>query len=864
MLYRPLGHLLLLLGLCVGFYTPSQAESLIRPLHQHWKFRQYGTQKWHPAQVPGTVHTDLYAQGLIPHPYNRQNATQLTWIEEKDWEYEIDLTLSPEELAANNKNLRFHGLDTYTDIYLNDSLLLQTNNMFRTWELDITHLLKPKKNKLRIRFKAPVNQVVLLPQSKYRLPADNDISNPPQSMYTRKAAYQFGWDWAPRLPSMGIWKDIELLTWSDGMIQDFSVSMGMGGDGMTWYPIHKGAIEGEAALDASIHFKADHGAEYHIQVLVEGKIMGEGSMWYEQGDHYQGVDFRISDPKLWWPAGYGAQHLYSATAVLRRQETVIDTKTCKFGIRTIELIQEPDAIGTSFYFRVNGRPIYIKGTNYIPTDLFLPQGRAKKTQLFEAMQATHMNMVRIWGGGAYEDDTFYNTCDSLGILVWQDLMFAGGMYPTDPDFRENVLQEVREQAIRLSRHPSLALWCGNNEIEVAWFNWGWQKKYGISPTDSTKAWEAYQYLFAQEIPEALRFLPPGISFISSSPISNWGKPEYYNSGNLHDWEVWHGDAPFEVYKQRVPRFAAEYGFQSYPALATLKPYTAEEDLRMDSEWMQFRQKSYKGNTPILEAIRRYYGKPKDFSSFLILSQLAQTMAMKIAIEAHRTHQPHCMGTLYWQLNDCWPGPSWSTIDYHGRWKAAHYALKRLYAPILVTTELQDQNWVVHVVSDLLEAKTGNLSLKLLSFNGDSIKTFTKQIPIPPQSSTVALRLSNLAWTGLDPSTTFLETCLEVEGKVVSTDINYFEPPSYQKLATPQIDYTIHKEAGRCWVTLKSNTLVRNLEIKGGKDEALRFSDNYLDLLPGHEYTIEIHLLDNAPFLETLAFQSLIDWLKPTP
>ncbi|RLD23374.1 MAG: glycoside hydrolase family 2 protein, partial [Bacteroidetes bacterium] len=482
------------------------------------------------------------------------------------------------------------------------------------------------------------------------------------SSFTRKAAYHFGWDWGPRFVTSGIWRPITLKAWNKARIKNIYTSTLKLNDKNAELQTH---IEVEVVEEGLYLIVLD--GKKHIEKLAKGI----NSVNYP---------FQIENPKLWWCNGYGEANLYNQKVELTQDDQVLDSKEINYGVRTIELVNEPDSMGTSFYFKLNGKPVFMQGANYIPQDMFLPRVKdAQYENLIEDVKQANMNMLRVWGGGIYENDLFYDLCDKNGILVWQDFMFAGSLYPDDTEFKENVKQEVIQNIKRLRGHPSIALWCGNNEIEVAWNNWGWQNQYGYSPEDSIKIWDNYKSIFHQLIPEQIAIYDSLRDYTPTSPLSNWGTAENFDRGSMHYWGVWHGREPFENFENNVGRFMVEYGFQSFPEMSTLKQVMSDSSLNLNSSAMKNRQKSYIGNGLISDHIKQYYNEPETFEEFVLLSQQTQAKGLQMAIEAHKTKQPHCMGTLFWQLNDCWPGPSWSVIDYYGKHKLAYDMVKKEYS-----------------------------------------------------------------------------------------------------------------------------------------------------------------------------------------
>ena len=641
---------------------PIKAINLI-DLSGDWEFYYHQTGQWYAATVPGVIHTDLLSNDLIEDPYWETNEQKLQWIEKIDWKYRKIFNLKPEQLQDNHLEIVFEGLDTYAEVKLNGKTIISSNNMFRKWTADIKPLLKVGKNELAVQFYSPINYN----KEKYRtypfkLPSGNETKEPRVSSFTRKAAYHFGWDWAPRFVTSGIWKPVRIESWNKARILNVNCIT---------KSIKKDSAVIVAQINIEAHVKDAELTTVSLQVndtlLFYGLKNGLNELEYE---------FTVNDPELWWCNGLGEPHLYTLDVTLTTNDNKVDSTSLQYGIRTIELINAPDSIGTSFYFKLNGKPVFMKGANYIPQDMFLPRVTNRKyEQLLSDVQHANMNMLRVWGGGIYENDIFYDICDEKGILVWQDFMFAGSMYPVDAAFKENIKQEVTDNIIRLKNHPSIALWCGNNEIEVAWKNWGWQKQYNYSQSDSTEIWNGYTSVFHDLIPTLCKEFDPSRNYTSSSPSSNWGTPENFNHGSMHYWGVWHGREPFENFEKNVGRFMVEYGFQSFPNMETIKTFSSDSSLSLKSKTMLNRQKSYIGNGLISEHIKQYYDEPKSFENFVELSQKTQSKGMQMAIQAHMNNQPHCMGSIFWQLNDCWPSPSWSIIDYYGRYKAAYDVVK---------------------------------------------------------------------------------------------------------------------------------------------------------------------------------------------
>lgn len=693
-------------------------------LSGNWKFRMENSNHLFNATVPGTVHQDLMNVGIINDIYYENNEHKYRWIEERNWEYSTTFSVDENTFNYAVHVLVFEGLDTYADVYLNNQKILSADNMFRTWRVEVQHRLVEGENELRILFHSPVlhhkERVTTAP---YQLPAGGEEADVKVSPYTRKAAYHFGWDWAPRIVTSGIWKDVYLESGRGARIAGVNV------------------VTEEMVNDTAyvrFDFDLDLSDNAHIQFL--GIRFQGTSHQLDLGSNEHSFSIRkvIPKAKWWWPNGHGEPYLYEDSVELMVNYKTRATQSFKYGIRKIELINEPDSMGTSFFFKVNGKPIFVKGANYVPQDMLLPRvtDHQYRTLLGKAKDA-NMNMLRVWGGGIYEKDIFYDLCDSLGLMVWQDFMFAGSMYPSDTNFLTNVNKEAEDQITRLRNHPSLAIWCGNNEVEVAWNNWGWQRQYGYSQQDSTEIWNTYQRIFEEIIPNQINELDSSRPYTSSSPISNWGTEENFNHATMHYWGVWHGKQPFENFNTNVGRFMVEYGFQSFPEMSTLRNVMADSSLHLLSKAMQNRQKSYIGNGLIEQHIKTHFWQPRNFEEFVELSQKTQEIALKTAIMAHRSSGGHCMGTLFWQLNDCWPGPSWSVIDYYGKEKVAFETVRELYQRVSL---LRDETTVT-ILSDLNEWKMGDLVVTTERKSGKK-KEFVYPYTVRPISSTQIDLLKN--------------------------------------------------------------------------------------------------------------------------
>lgn len=678
--------------LLLGIFHQSCSQKIDHAvIHQKiestWTFCHADSTEYRLAQVPGSIHLDLMNSGIIEDSYLSMNELSNKWVEYQDWTYRSEFDMDPSIVDKKFQKIKFNGIDTYAEIFLNDSLIQICDNMFRTWEIDVAGILQVENNELIVKFKSPIKEnKSKVESSPYPLPSGCEEEEYNVGPYTRKAPYQFGWDWGPRLVGCGIWKDIEINAYNTAEIRDIFVRT-------------ESFSEWEALLKVAVQIEHQSETDSTYKLLINNQL---NEITLSKGLNDLEFEYLVKDPILWWPSGHGTAHMYEMTVELLKGDHRVDSKTERYGIKTVFLHQERDSIGTAYYFEINGERIFAKGANYIPQDLIIPRVSDHQYRyLLQQVKDANMNMIRVWGGGIYESDLFYELCDSLGIMVWQDFMFAGSLYPGDPEFVENVKAEVTDNIKRLRNHPSIVHWCGNNEIEVAYNNWGWQDKFGYSKEFNEKLWNDYSNLFEFEIPDILRKLDPQTPYSSSSPLSNWGKKENFNHSSMHYWGVWHGRDPFSSFEDNVGRFMVEYGFQSFPKAELLRKYIPESEWDLESELMKHRQKSYIGNGLIKHHTEQIFGEAVDFDDFILKSQWTQAEAMRQAIIAHRKNQGKCMGTLFWQLNDCWPGPSWSCIQYDGDEKSAYEEISNLYEPTIGILEMDKKTPIFYLITDQL-------------------------------------------------------------------------------------------------------------------------------------------------------------------
>lgn len=781
--------------------TAQVVEKDLSPLS--WTVHPLGKNDKMKATVPGTIHTDLLANHRIPDPFLQSHENEVQWIENEDWVYETTFSLTSRELQNAHVELVFEGLDTFASVFLNGQSILEANNMFRTWRVDVKSFVKAQ-NQLKIHFKSAVQQTNALAQKvPYPLPDDNRV-------FARKAPYQFGWDWGPRLVTCGIWKPVKLQFWNEVRIQ---------------HVFYEQKLVSTENAEIVVKVALESAAAMTLDLLINNQ---KRSVAVKKGTSIIDFPLTIAQPKLWWCNGLGAPHLYTFPVILQQKGKVIEQRELKLGIRTLELVQEVDAQGKSFYFKLNGKPVFMKGSNIIPPDSFVPRvTEAQWINLVENARLSHQNMLRVWGGGVYADDAFYTACDEKGILVWQDFMFACAMYPGDETFLQSVEHEVEDQVKRMQNHPSIAIWCGNNESDEGWHNWGWQKKYKYTTQDSTRIWNDYKQLFHQRIPQTLKKLLPQNEnrYWPSSPAIGWGRKESLRQGDSHYWGVWWGKEPFEKYSEKVGRFMSEYGFQAMPSMQTLRYLSDGEPLSLMSKALRHHQKHPTGFATIDEYMQRDFWVPADIEKYQYVSQLLQARGMKIAIEAHRLAKPYCMGSLYWQLNDCWPVTSWSSLDYQGHWKASHYQIKESFAPVFLAVTQNETGISIQGNTDTLEEKKGQLTVRLIDFSGVELWSASKECVLEVEKNTTLMPIPFTAFPEFVKEKSVL--LIEFSSHHKKTAVyHYFVKPKELQLEKPTINVKI---IGETLLEVSSNTLAKNVFLQA---EGHFFDDNFFDVIPG--------------------------------
>ncbi len=807
----------LIVSLPVFIALASNAQVTMNLNHSNWTgMLQSGSMPF-KSKVPFNVHSDLLNNKLISDPYIGNNEQSLQWISDSTWTYETNFNVDSACYSYEKIELVLENPDTYCAVFLNNQFLGKTNNQFISWKFNCKPKLLLGRNNLKLVFE-PVSKHT--PAFKNQLPIESYA-------FHRKPAYQFGWDWGPRFITFGLhncylnaFNDFQLINYQQNQV-----------------------FNSDKTVDVDLKFICN--AKQLNKLNYKLSCLSDSNVYIQQventvKDSTLVLHFKIHliNPKLWWTKELGSQYLYKFQFKAYENKVVALEKNIAIGIRNIELIQEQDSnqIGNSFYFKLNGIPVFMKGANLIPPSSFMNNlPNEQYANLTEEALNMHFNMIRIWGGGTYLTDTFYEMCDQKGILIWQDFMFAGSMYPSDTLFIQTVKKEVQEQVSRLQPHPCLALFCGNNEISEAWFNWGWQKQFAINENDSIKLIQDYKWLFEKAIPEWIAAITPTI-YWPSSPLLGWGRTKSYQEGDSHYWGVWWGEAPFSAYEKHTGRFVSEYGFQGMPDLNILNKYMHSNTAAIDSSALKNHQKHKKGYELIRKYMSQHYPIPKPFNAFVYTSQLLQAHGLKIAAESHRKQQPYCMGSLIWQLNDCWPVTSWSLLDFENNRKASYYQVKKSFDPFLMTYTQTQDSLLIQIIDDRKVSEKGLLQLRLLDFNGNVKLQISDSILLngTTKSFSYSIPLNKLIQHKKDSNSVVFEA-LYTSATTCKQALHYFAEPKNLALIKSKIDMhylTPHQ------IQLKSKTLQKNVWIYSTECN-YKLNYNFIDLLPNQVYTIEM-------------------------
>ncbi len=780
-------------------------------LNENWKLSW--KDKYLDTQVPFSVYHDLLQHEEIEDPYYRDNEKDALPLSREDYTYSTEFDVSNEVLECSQIWLKFLGVDTLADIYLNGVLLGNTFNMHRTWEFSVKELLKEKGNFMEVKFHSPILYMEEQNRLQGKIPCNTDtIDGFP---YLRKSNCMSGWDWAPKLPDMGIFRDVLL--------------EGIHEDKFTDVYVRQFHENGEVKLTFQVKTLQGENADYSITVTAP-----DGTIFTEKDSP---KEMLITNPMLWWPRGYGEQNLYTVKVELLKNGKIEDVWERKIGLRTMTMHIEKDQWGESFAHEVNGKTIFAMGADYIPEDCFLPRTNKERTkELLEQCALANYNAIRVWGGAYYPEDWFYDLCDEYGFLIWQDFMFACSTYLLTDEFEENISREIEENVRRIRHHACLGLWCGNNEMEGMIVE-GYTKEPRLLGD--------YTRMYSYVIPKIVKREDPATFYWPSSPSSggDFDDPQDETRGDAHYWKVWHGYEPFTGYRKHNFRYASEFGFESLPAMKTIESFTLPKDRNVFSYVMEKHQRSENGYAKMMVYIAQYFPYPKDLSHLVYASQLMQAQAMRYGVEHWRRNRGECMGAIVWQLNDCWPVASWSSIDYFGRWKALHYFEKRFFAPVMISCceeglLSQDPNINarqyeveksihLHVANETLKEQKVMVRWSLRdSFSNIIGEEEEKEVTVAPLSG-VWLDKKEYPEADLQEHHVYY-SCIQ-NGEVISEGSVLFSMPKFYNYADPQI--TVTREGNE--LIVESQAYAANVELLNENEDWV-LSDNYFDMEAGQK------------------------------
>lgn len=778
-----------------------------------WRMKTVAGTQWMPARVPGSVLGDLLDNGVIEDPFYRDNAVRILPFTRDDYEYEREFEAPAGLLACDRVLLVCRGLDTLADIYVNGRLLASADNMHRTWEFDVKRTLQRGTNRIRIVFRSALNYI----EERHR---ENPVWSSTVGTVAginkiRKSHCSFGWDWGPILPDMGIWRSVSIQGYSVSRLSDVYVTQRHDGNG-------------RVGLNVRIRREALSGSARRVSAAVtlydpDGNVARQEEAACPAETN---VSLAVPNPQLWWPNGYGAQPLYKLEVALRQDGVTLDRQEITLGLRTIEWRREPDAHGESFEAVVNGKSVFAMGANYIPEDALIGRCTPERTErLIRDCARAHFNMLRIWGGAFFQEDYVYDLCDRYGLLVWQDLMFACAAYEMTDEFTESIVRETADNVKRLRHHACLALWCGNNEMEVAWAEWDFPK--------TPKLRSDYIKQFEWVLPRVVKEHDPNTFYWLASPSSGGGfdNPNDPSRGDVHFWDVWHGTKPFTEYRRHFFRFCSEFGFQSLPDRKTIDSFTLPEDRTPFSYVMETHQCHPEANGKIMNYLAQMLPYPKDLDALVYASQIVQAEAIRYGVEFWRQNRGVCMGSIYWQLNDCWPVVSWSSIDYCGRWKALHYFAKRFYSPVLLSAREEDAQVSLYVTNDSPQTVAGELVWKLRDHASAVLKEGSVPVSVASLTAYHALQLdfSESLPTMDDKRKAVLEYALKLaDGTAVSRGTVLFVRAKHFAFLPPSIRAEVREDDERFVIRLQADAYARYVELSLARAD-MTCADNYIDL-----------------------------------
>jgi beta-mannosidase len=810
-----------------------------------WQMKKTDDTEWINGNVPGSVFNDLLQAGQMEDPFFRDNEYDALELSKFDFEYTREFSVEKDLLDHDVVLLRCEGLDTLCDLSINGTLVLKADNMHRTYEIDVKNVLVPGINVIHV-FIQSATVYALEKEKEQHLSSCADAV--PGISHIRKAHSMFGWDWGPQIPDAGIWRDITIHGYDNGRMDDVYVTQ-----------THS---ENKVNLDIQVDLQNWAGTELALRATLEspdGKVYAQ-ELPVSLAQASLALD--IADPQIWWPNNYGSQPLYTLKVELFKGTQAIDDKTLTIGLRTLTVKQVKDTWGESFEFEVNGKSIFAMGANYIPEDNVFGRINFEKTEkLIKSCVEANYNCIRVWGGGYYADDYFYDLCDQYGLIVWQDHMYACGNYDFTDEFKDSITLETIDNMKRIRHHASLGLWSGNNELEYAWAYWGWGERYG------EKLKQDYLKQFEEYLPELSKSLDPNTFYWRSSPSStgNFDDPNNENIGDMHYWDVWHGRKPITEFRTLYPRFMSEFGLQSFPSLKTVESFTLPEDRNIFSYVMESHQKNGTGNEKILYYISEYFKYPKDFDNLLYVSQLIQAEGMRNGIEHWRRNRGRCMGAIYWQLNDIWPVASWSSLDYFGRWKAGHYAAKRFFAPVLVSACEEGTNVSLHVTNETLNEVQGRLNWRLLNTRSEVLQSGELEVSVDALSSQeiTSLDFGSVLDTKQKLRESYLVFDFIAHGQSVSGGTVLFVKSKHFNYLDPHISTSVSETEDQFIIEVKSQSLAKFVELSLSDADSL-WSDNIFDLSASAAKTVTVQKdslsepLTLEAFKEQLTVRSLFD------
>ena len=758
--------------------------------------------RWMPASVPGTVHTDLLAARCIPDPHKGMTEPDVQWVEAQQWVYRRTFTLSSSFLKERVVELAAEGLDTYAEIRCNGKRVGTTENMFVEHRLPIKRMLKAGKNTLEILFDSPVERSRALEQRHGVL----RVALETHRAYVRKAQYSFGWDWGPKLTTSGIWRGIRLEAWSIARLEHPVVRTQSAGAHDAMLDIGSSVVRADRSPLTLHLFVGGHGWHVEREVTIRGSSAR--------------LQVLVPSPHLWWPNGQGEQSLYSAVFTLTDAGgEVVDERQVQFGIRTVRLIQSHDHEGESFVMEINGRKVFCKGADWIPSDSFLPRVTEEKYEhLLALARNAHMNMIRVWGGGVYEDEAFYEACDRLGLMVWQDFMFACAEYPQKDWFLRNVREEATKIVRRLRNHPAIVLWCGNNECEWMFCT----QNPGKGPDEMCGA-----SIFRTLLAEVVRKEDGSRPYWRSTPFGK-GFPNDERSGNHHQWRVWSEWKDYMEYERDMARFVSEFGFQAPATLRTWRDALRPSECSLSHPAVEHHNKQVEGQERLMRFVTAHYPVPATFEEWIRRCQLVQAEALKTAVEHWRRRKFHTAGALFWQLNDCWPVSSWSVIDSGLRPKAAYFFARRFFAPVLLSFKKNGGIVEVWITNDTPNPIGGTLSMQLRDLAGSVHPLVKEHIHVPANASRLVAVLSLCSFTSLQAQTHYLYGRLDIGKAFVAENRLFFAEPKHLKLKEPGLRVRVVTEPdGTYCAVIRARRFAKavTLEVRGEDSE---FEDNYFD------------------------------------